>query len=174
MTLHDGKKLSLAHQRTDKYVETTTPTAFGGVRIVREAKKDEILIESNNLDGISFVQRKADKNIWYVNMRKKTGTIALLEDFAVITGVITHGGTIPLPAGFKENECKFFVSMRSDNPASKTWDINENHSLLHYRYECKLEGRKVIARTWLGEGGNNYGKWVDGEANYIVIGIKGA
>lgn len=118
VTLHDGKKLSLAHQRTDKYVETTTPTAYGGVRIIREARGDEILIESNNLDGISFVQRKAGKNIWTANMRNKTGTIALLEDLSKIE---------VLWEGWSKNEVKV--------------NANGKRGLIFVKYQEHIDGR---------------------------------
>ena len=108
------------------------------------------------------------------NGGRKLSKSIQVNDIVVISGIINNGATIPLPAGFAEHECKFLVSMRSDNPDSTVWDINEDGSHLHYRYECKLEGRKVIARTWIGGHGSTSNRWIGGEANYIVIGIKGA
>ena len=167
-----GKRLSKSHQTDYSYVETTT-VIWGGLKINRNG--DHMLIESNGSGGFSFIQRNKDSsNVYVLNTPTKNGTLATLADIVVITGVIHNGATIPLPAGFAENECKFFVSMSSDNPTSIKWDINEDGSNLHYRYECKLEGRKVIARTWIGGHYNTGNRWIDGEANYIVIGVKGA
>ncbi|UXZ04861.1 pyocin knob domain-containing protein [Moraxella nasicaprae] len=89
----------------------------------------------------------------------------------VMTGTIEHGGTIPLPAGFNENQCKWMVSMNDDNPTRTTWDINEGGYHLHYRQECFTEGRVVTARTYLG-GHSGSSSVVNSKANYIIIGVK--
>ncbi|MFW9600702.1 MAG: hypothetical protein ACMV1B_00035 [Prevotella sp.] len=90
---------------------------------------------------------------------------------AILTGIIANGGTIPLPSGFSESQCKWVVSMRADNPASIPWDINESDNQLHYKTECYTIGRVVTARTYLGSNNSPPG-WIDSDANYIIIGVK--
>ena len=96
---------------------------------------------------------------------------------AVLTGTIADGGTIPLPAGFSEAQCKFMVSMARDNPEDIPWDIDESGRHMHYGYECTLNGRVVSCKVWLNKnrttGGNgNPEITVPGRANYLVIAYK--
>ena len=91
---------------------------------------------------------------------------------SVLTGTIAHGGTIPLPNGYTEAQCKWFVSMKDDNPENKTWDVLEDDSVLNYKMECYTQGRKVVCRSFHhGERGGEK-IWVNGIANYIIIGVK--
>lgn len=96
---------------------------------------------------------------------------ASVLNVAVLHGTIAHGGTIPLPSGFTEAQCKWLVSMNADNPTSRSWDINEDGARLHYKTECYTTGRVVTARTYLGSNNNPPG-WISSNANYIIIGVK--
>ncbi len=92
---------------------------------------------------------------------------------AVLTGTIDDGGTIPLPAGFSEAQCKFMVSMAEDDPNYGSWDINEIGISKHYYFKCFTVGRVVTAKAY--HGGANYmhdGWWLPGRANYLVIAYK--
>ena len=91
---------------------------------------------------------------------------------SVLTGTIADGGTIPLPAGFTESQCKWFVSMASDNPSLKSWDIDETVSRVNYRFECTASAARVVnARMyWQGQGGSSGS--VPSIANYLVIAYK--
>ena len=90
---------------------------------------------------------------------------------AILTGTVANGGTIPLPSGFSESQCKWVVSMSADNPTSISWDISESDAHLHYKTECYTIGRVVTARTYLGSNDSLPG-WIDSTANYIIIGVK--
>ena len=94
-----------------------------------------------------------------------------LKDVAVLSGTIAHGGTIPLPSGFTEEQCKWLVSMNTDNPNSTVWDINENGARLHYKQQVYTTGRVVTAQTYLGSNNLPPG-WISSTANYIIIGVK--
>ena len=91
---------------------------------------------------------------------------------SVLTGTIADGGTIPLPSGFSEAQCKWFVSIASDNPSLKSWDIDESGSRVNYRFECTASAARVVnARMyWQGQGGASGS--VPSTANYLVIGVK--
>ena len=104
----------------------------------------------------------------------KASTLAgygLSDAVSVLTGTISDGGTIPLPAGFVESQCKWMVSMSSDNPGGIAWDINEDTSRVHYRFECFSTGRVVTAKAYRQWQGGNIDS-VSGRANYIIIGVK--
>ena len=96
---------------------------------------------------------------------------------AVLTGTIADGGTIPLPAGFSEAQCKFMVSTARDNPEDVPWDIDESGRHVHYGYECTLNGRVVSCKVWLNKKRTTMGNAhpeiiVPGRANYLVIAYK--
>ena len=96
---------------------------------------------------------------------------------AVLTGTIADGGTIPLPDGFSEAQCKFMVSTARDNPEDVPWDIDETGRHVHYGYECTLNGRVVSCKAWLNKNrttmGNSHPEiTVPGRANYLVIAYK--
>ncbi|MEE3621476.1 pyocin knob domain-containing protein [Avibacterium paragallinarum] len=96
-----------------------------------------------------------------------------IKDVQILTGVVQHGSTLPIPSGFSENECKFFISLNFDDPSLSGWDIQEVGAGKHYYQKCYLTGREVTAQVWHGSGrGMDVGKWIDGKANYLVIGIK--
>ena len=90
---------------------------------------------------------------------------------SVLTGTITHGGTLPLPSGYSESQCRFMVSVNKDNPNKSAWDINENGWNFHYGFECWVDGRVVHVGAYLGHYGSRT-NFVAGVANYIVIGVR--
>jgi hypothetical protein len=99
------------------------------------------------------------------------------DAIAVLTGTIADGGTIPLPAGFSEAQCKFMVSTARDNPEDVPWDIDESGRHVHYGYECTLNGRVVSCKAWLNKNRTTMGNahpeiTVPGRANYLVIAYK--
>ena len=91
----------------------------------------------------------------------------------VLTGTIAHGGTIPLPSGYTVAQCRWMVSMSEDNPTSIPWDINESGAYLHYHYKCTADSNRVVtALTYLDYRTSAPGVPVNGNANYIIIGVK--
>lgn len=90
---------------------------------------------------------------------------------AVLTGKIAHGGTIPLPHGFQEHQCKWIVSMHNDNPTSAAWDLQEAGAHNHYVTQVWTSGRVVHCRVYRNGTGGATG-WNNAEANYLIIGVK--
>ena len=90
---------------------------------------------------------------------------------AILTGTIANGGTIPLPSGFTEAQCKWIVSMNNDNPSNTAWDWQEGVSSDHIHSYCSANGTRVVTcyRTVLNETGT---QTHNGTANYIIIGVK--
>mgnify|MGYP000923382780 CR=1 FL=1 len=89
---------------------------------------------------------------------------------SILTGEIAHGGTIPLPNGFAESQCKWMVSVKVDNAKGETWDPNENNYNLVYSFSCYTEGRKVVCKTKHDVHRGNSEQF--GIANYMIIGVK--
>lgn len=98
------------------------------------------------------------------------------SEVAVLTGQLNHGGTIPLPPGYREDQCKWLVSMAEDDPNYTSWDISEGGLSKHYYYRCYTRGRTVIAKVYHGSSDQNPDSnsqgWVLGKVNYICIGVK--
>lgn len=90
---------------------------------------------------------------------------------SILTGTIAHGGTIPLPSGYSEGQCKWLVSMNNDNPSNTAWDWQEGVSSDHIHSYCSASGTRVVTcyRTVLSETGS---QTHNGTANYIIIGYK--
>ena len=100
-----------------------------------------------------------------------TGSNGRLHSVSVLTGTISHGGTIPLPSGYSEGQCRWMVSMNNDNTSGTRWDIQEGVSSDHIHSYCSANGTRVVTcyRTVLNETGS---QTHNGTANYIIIGVK--
>lgn len=75
---------------------------------------------------------------------------------AVLTGTIAHGGTIPLPSGYIQSECKWTVGVGSFTSTS----VISAHSSY-----CTVNASRVVSMLFHGVSTSNI-------ANYIIIGIK--
>ena len=97
---------------------------------------------------------------------------------AVLTGEIADGGTLPIPSGFTESQCHFFVSMKYSNPYGVWLDWNEKVNGRRFSTECYASGRTVFCQTFVDEDGNGSGSaglgslTIPGVANYLVIAVK--
>jgi hypothetical protein len=75
---------------------------------------------------------------------------------SILTGFLSNGGTIPLPAGYTESQCKWAAFPRTVN---NTGDAGINSK------ECTVAGRVVtITSEGVSVAGNT--------ASYIIIGVK--
>ena len=90
---------------------------------------------------------------------------------SILTGTIAHGGTIPLPSGFTQAQCKWMVSISDDNPTNHRWDIREGDALVHYKFVCSADSNRVVTAQTTH---NNDGviTLINANANYIIIGVK--
>lgn len=152
------------------YLSATTSN-YGGINIERPDRNDKMLMESNG-NQFAFIRRNRGngQNHYAILLPERSGTAMLSSDVAVLTGTIAHGGTIPLPAGFTEAQCKWFVSINNSNRDNAMWDIKEDGGHNHFRLECWTSGRTVHARQLRHDSGRqNYHNMT---ANYLIIGVK--
>ena len=96
----------------------------------------------------------------------------VLRETAVLTGEIGHGGTLPIPSGFSENQCKFFVSPRDTGSSGYNWDLREGISAEHYRIICYQSGRVALGYTLIYNDVNDSYESRGFTMSYIVIGVK--
>lgn len=129
-------------------------------------------------EGI-WMRAYGDKNIYTGGVMKADGGFEgnlrgrsdATNGIAILTGVINDGGTIPLPDGYTESQCRWMVSPKSDNYNLSTWDMNESGGQqLIYTFYCHTEGRKVVCRSrHVGDDGD---RTFLGSVNYMIIGVK--
>lgn len=172
---YEGIQLYIPFEWAQIYIRNTTQSgAWSDWRIIGEVANS--LTSTSATAALSAAQGKNLQD----NKADKATTLAgygLGNAIAVLTGTIADGGTIPLPAGFSEAQCKFMVSTSRDNPDDIPWDIDETGRHVHYSYECKLNGRLVSCKAWLNKNRTTMGNahpeiTVPGRANYLVIGVK--
>ena len=77
---------------------------------------------------------------------------------SILTGTIAHGGTIPLPAGYTQDQCKWMVSVN---------EIGVKNDNTTDTLTCSAINRVVtISMIYTSVG------TLTGRANYIIIGVK--
>ena len=109
-----------------------------------------------------------------------------LQDISVTYGNIRDGQQLPIPDGFREDECNWLLSMDQSNPDNWFLDIREGGPCNLINFECWREGRKVhVGVRYRGGDGlsQTYGSrnqigvdgaevFIGGRANYICIAVK--
>jgi hypothetical protein len=112
------------------------------------------LADSSIGDGVTATTQSADDN------STKIATTAYVDNattsVAVLTGTIASGGTIPLPSGYVQSECKWTVGVGS---FTSTATISAHSSY------CTVNSSRVVSMLFHGVSTSNI-------ANYIIIGIK--
>lgn len=86
-------------------------------------------------------------------------SISSSSGVAVLSGTISHGGTIPLPSGYSQAQCKWTVSVSELSSGLGPNDIDF--------FVCSADSDRVVTCS----GGNADGSFV-GIANYMIIGVK--
>lgn len=136
-----------------------------------------------NLD-IGSAQQTAEANLccynrpgWYGKDKTNTFKPFLFDDDMVITsGTIAHDQLLPIPEGFREDECHWLLTV-----AESTSNLNDRNGIIHIEdgsfgvsVICKREGRKVKVGTqyYTGSGNIDYYRgylFKPGTANYVCI-----
>lgn len=101
---------------------------------------------------------------------------AMLGDFSITTGTIDNDQYLPVPQGFDENECNWFISPNNLNKDNNKLSLYQLHTLTQTPV-CRREGRKVIVGTYIDRhssdtGGPRYNSFFPGTANYMCIAFK--
>lgn len=101
---------------------------------------------------------------------------AMLGDFSITTGTIDNDQYLPVPQGFDENECNWFISPNNLNKDNNKLSLYQLHTLTQTPV-CRREGRKVIVGTYIDRHSSNtdgprYDSFFPGTANYMCIAFK--
>ncbi len=81
-------------------------------------------------------------------------------EVSILTGEIAHNGTIPLPSGYDQSQCHWFVSKKTLNPVQE-YDYPNDLCYADSNRTVIIMGHKSANNSWYG-----------GTANYIIIGVK--
>lgn len=116
---------------------------------------------------------------WYGKDKQPVFKPFLFDDDMIITsGTIAHDQLLPIPDGFREDECHWLLSVAESHPNN---GYNDSNGLLHLNQGafaanviCKREGRKVKVGVeyTIGSGDTDYyrgKKFYPGKANYVCI-----
>ena len=100
-------------------------------------------------------------------------SISASSGVAILRGTVLNGGTIPLPAGYTEEQCKWMVSPLDTNVNGTSWDWAEGVNARHIKTVCVAYlSRNVVAYTRIWRDGTNDYYDLNASANYIIIGVK--
>ena len=95
------------------------------------------------------------------------GVLTLVSEFniadhiSIVTGEISDGGTIPLPAGYTEAQCKWIVSPKYGTRSHEVKYEQDTAGINCYASSSRVVTAKIYASGW-----NSI------SANYMIIGIK--
>lgn len=166
--------------------------AGGGYHTISDGGVDN---NATNLD-LGNIQYTRESNLccyhrpgWYGKDKQQVFQPFLtIPDISVTYGNIRHGGTLPIPDGFREDECTWLLSVDQSNVDNIFYDVNESGPSNMVNIQCWREGRKVhvgtlykgfdgFARTFGGSNilynkGSNNTYFMEGTANYICIAVK--
>ena len=166
--------------------------AGGGYHTISDGGVDN---SATNLD-LGNIQYTQESNLccyhrpgWYGKDKQRVFQPFLtIPDISVTYGNIRHGGTLPIPDGFREDECTWLLSVDQSNVDNIFYDVNESGPSNMVNIQCWREGRKVhvgtlykgfdgFARTFGGSNilynkGSNNTYFMEGTANYICIAVK--
>ena len=163
------------------------------IRVAPNGNFDIGVVESNTEYGATDTLNliSINKPKWYNNTQKvKVNSInrpewisgetvkqfAMLGDFSITTGTIDNDQYLPVPQGFDENECNWFISPNNLNKDNNKLSLYQLHTLTQTPV-CRREGRKVIVGTYIDRHSSNsdgprYNSFFPGTANYMCIAFK--
>lgn len=115
---------------------------------------------------------------WYGKDKTTTFKPFLFDDDMIITsGTVNDGQTLPIPDGFRADECSYLLSINTINITKRGTERLTGQTI-----KCYREGNKVVCGANLNlsytqhyAGGRSdnvdvdYTKWVPGTANYVCI-----
>lgn len=177
----------------NSYVQKAGDTMQGDLKFVKDQsaikfqvdKKDMHAINASGTNGenldVGTSTTTAQVNLccynrpgWYGKDKTNTFKPFLFDDDMVITsGTVNDGQTLPVPEGFREDECHWLLSPRETMPGDFKTNLADV-SLFNLNVECWRDGNKAHVGTRLyrhsplTDGPRNR-QWIPGIANYVCI-----
>jgi hypothetical protein len=110
--------------------------------------------------------RKSQVDTLVAALNSRVDTI-VSTSVSVITGVISHGGTLPLPAGYTQEQCHWMVSPRDYGTGNI--DVQESGAQAGFTNLCYADDTTRVVTSLFGFNTSGTG---GKSCNYIVIGVK--
>lgn len=194
-----GKALATeeyVNTETAKYLPLTGGTMKGDITFKRNQSSIKIDGGTNKMHSITVggtngenldigsAQQTSQANLccynrpgWYGKDKTNTFKPFLFDDDMVITsGTIAHDQLLPIPEGFREDECHWLLTVAESHPGVGDRDnINFGSvGVFGVNVICKREGRKVKVGTSYFQGTNSTDHYRGytfrpGTANYVCI-----
>ena len=111
---------------------------------------------------------------WYGKDKTDTFKPFLFDDDMIITsGTVNDGQVLPIPEGFREDECHWLLTPRETMPNNSLTNLADV-SLFNLNVECWRDGNKAHVGTRLyrhspSTDGPRNRVWFPGTANYVCI-----
>jgi hypothetical protein len=121
---------------------------------------------NNDASTPNGLPRKSQVDTLVAALNSRIDTI-VSTSVSVITGVISHGGTLPLPAGYTQAQCHWVVSPR--DYGTGTIDIQESGAQAGFTNLCYADDTTRVVTSLFGFNTSGTG---GKSCNYIVIGVK--
>lgn len=138
---------------------TITANLAGNSTSTDKWKVARTLTASGNSTGSVAIDGSGD-----VSLNLTTQSIS--NAISVLTGTIAHGGTIPLPSGYSQAQCHWFVSINEQITAMST-DGADDHAYL----KCYADSNRLVY-AYISTKDSPTSVNATGTANYIIIGVK--
>lgn len=120
---------------------------------------------------------------WYGKDKTDTFKPFLFDDdMVIVSGVIADNQLLPIPQGFKADECHYLLSINESSVNPIKLDIRQSTNWYKIKTKCYIEGRKARCGTEFsgsyyqdyaggggGAGDREFSNWVPGTANYVCI-----
>ena len=177
----------------NSYVQKAGDTMQGDLKFVKDQsaikfqvdKKDVHTIRANGDNGdileLGTSTTTSQANLccynrpgWYGKDKTDTFKPFLFDDDMIITsGIVNDGQVLPVPEGFREDECHWLLTPRETMPNNSLTNLADV-SLFNLNVECWRDGNKAHVGTRLyrhspSTDGPRNRVWFPGTANYVCI-----
>lgn len=152
----------------DKIIGVIGENAFNRVLISKLTTDSGNIITQTDYDITNYIEAEIDA---LKNAKPKV---------AILTGTISNGGTIPLPDGYTQDQCRWMVSVNVVSEyyfSSAGWNLSSWYP--NTAIGCAADSNRVVtiyATYALPEGGEALGTKLTNApnctANYMIIGVK--
>lgn len=147
------------YPRKEEIVNFAHNNAYHTEDFATEAEVDAHEAKTSGVHGVGNSE-VASKD--WVNGKLTAQNIGI----AVISGTIRHGETLPLPAGYTENQCHWIVSIHSMDNGGQYDDRSYDG------IRCYVDENRIVRVGHNRRKDNPSGGWFKETANYLVIGMK--
>ena len=143
-----GVRVNSGSTALEFFTLLSTFLELGDVPSSYTGAESKVVAVNSGATGLEFITKWSD--------------FVITDHISILTGTVSNGGTIPLPSGYTEAQCKWSVSINT--LGSYTGGDGDNLQGI----VCSVDASRVVTCTAKQRDNGT----VSGDANYIIIGIK--